>query len=63
MIIMSSKSTSTSSKFQEAHRIKDGLSVTARDPESGLVTSCVCLFCVVFGREERIGARLLWWMH
>ena len=34
-----------------------GLKVTARDKTTGEVSSCVCRFCVVFGREEKVGAK------
>jgi hypothetical protein len=44
-------------KFQAKHEEKFGLKITARDPESGLVSSCVCRFCIVFGREEKVGAK------
>ncbi|KAH9270730.1 hypothetical protein BASA83_007090 [Batrachochytrium salamandrivorans] len=55
---MSPKSKSKKSlKFQTSHEEKFGLKITARDPESGLVSSCVCRFCLMFGREEKVGAK------
>ncbi|KAH6600274.1 hypothetical protein BASA50_002450 [Batrachochytrium salamandrivorans] len=44
-------------KFQTSHEEKFGLKITARDPESDLVSSCVCRFCLMFGREKKVGAK------
>ncbi|KAG2774527.1 hypothetical protein PC129_g2089 [Phytophthora cactorum] len=43
--------------FREAHALRYGLEVVARDAESGAATCLVCLFCRHFGREERPGAK------
>jgi hypothetical protein len=42
-------------KFQRAHEAKFGLRVCERDSANCAVKSVVCRFCVVFGREEKIG--------
>jgi hypothetical protein len=44
-------------EFQAKHEEKFGLKTNARDPEGGLVSSCVCRFCFIFGREEKVGAK------
>ncbi|KAF1772321.1 hypothetical protein GQ600_23577 [Phytophthora cactorum] len=43
--------------FREAHALRYGLEVVARDAESGAATCLMCLFCRHFGREERPGAK------
>jgi hypothetical protein len=44
-------------RFQRSHASKYGLQETARDPTTSDVTSVVCRFFVVFGREEGSGAK------
>lgn len=44
-------------KFLPTHATTYGLKVSARHPSSGEVSSCVCRFCIAFGREEKIGGK------
>jgi hypothetical protein len=44
-------------RFQSSHASMYGLQETARDPTTSAMTSVVCRVCVVFGREERSGAK------
>lgn len=39
-------------QFQQGHDVKYGLEVAERHPESAVVISVACRFCVKFGREE-----------
>ncbi|KAH6577853.1 hypothetical protein BASA60_003858 [Batrachochytrium salamandrivorans] len=43
--------------FQETHCNEYGLKITSRDAASSKVTSVVCLFCTVFGRDSNVGAK------
>ena len=43
--------------FNPSHSVDFGLKVCERDPISKEVVSVVCLFCIHFGREEKIGAK------
>jgi len=43
--------------FQSSHEVTYGLKVSARDPTTSKVTSVVCRFCTMFGREENIGGK------
>lgn len=44
-------------KFQEKHLQQFGLKVTARDAGTSRVSSVCCRFCIVFGREEKVGSK------
>jgi hypothetical protein len=49
------KSSKKTLKFQASHEEKFGLKITAGEPESGVVSSCVCRLCTVFG--EKVDAK------
>jgi hypothetical protein len=44
-------------KFLKTHEARFGLCVCERDSVSGAVKSVACRFCVVFGCEEKVGAK------
>lgn len=54
---MPRKSKKRETPFNEAHEIPFGLKVCQRDVATKTVVSASCLFCVHFGREEKVGAK------
>ena len=44
-------------RFLSRHITTYGLKVSARHPSSGQVYNCVCHFCIVFGREKKVGGK------
>jgi hypothetical protein len=45
------KSRKSMMPFNQKHEAQFGVEVASRDAATGAVTSCVCRFCDVFGRE------------
>ena len=43
--------------FQPSHSIDYGLRISAQDPRSTAVVSVVCQFCIVFGRDKKVGGK------
>ncbi|KAH6578257.1 hypothetical protein BASA61_003987 [Batrachochytrium salamandrivorans] len=54
---MPPKSSKKQLRFQSSHELMYGLKITARDKSTGEVSSCACRFCIVFGREDKVGAK------
>lgn len=52
------KSSDFAKKSSEKDWNRYGLKVTARHPDFCNADSVVCLFCITFGREEKVGANL-----
>ena len=46
-----------STPFQREHQQAYGLTVTERDPVSGVIVSVRCNFCFIFGKEEKAGQK------
>lgn len=44
-------------QFKHDHAVQYGLKVTARHVGTGRVSSVTCRFCIVFGREDNVGAK------
>eukprot|EP00171_Calliarthron_tuberculosum_P003508 IDg3508t1 len=44
-------------KFQDSHTQKFGLVVSDCDPDTNQVVSVSCRFCIVFGKENKFGAK------
>ncbi len=43
--------------FQKMHEVKFGMTIAAQDATTGEDTSCACSFCMVFGREDKVGGK------
>jgi len=55
-----SKSKKTRMAYKAKHAMQYGLKVSQRDPTTSAVTTCICRFCSVFGREAEdvvVGAK------
>jgi hypothetical protein len=45
------------SPFIPEHEVEYGIKIYSRSVADGAVTAVVCIFCVDFGREEKVGQK------